>query len=125
MKEVLIVGGAGAIGAVARYLMSAWVHDLAGHRMPWGTLAVNVLGCFLLGYLMHATLAKPDLSPHWRLALATGFLGAFTTFSTFSYETVREIENGALHAAGLHIALNLALGIPATFAGLYLARQVH
>ena len=124
MRELLIVGAAGAAGAIGRYALSGWVHDLAGARFPWGTLSVNVLGCFALGYLMHVSLTTTAISPQWRLALGTGFLGAFTTFSTFSYETVREIERGAWGAAGANIALNLALGIPATFAGLILARKL-
>ena len=124
MRELLIVGAAGAAGAVGRYALSGWVHEFAGARFPWGTLAVNVLGCFALGYLMHVSLATTAISPHWRLALGTGFLGAFTTFSTFSYETVRELERGAWSAAGMNVALNLALGIPATFLGLFLARKL-
>jgi len=124
VRELLIVGVAGAAGAIGRYALSGWVYELAGARFPWGTLSVNVLGCFALGYLMHVSLTTTSISPQWRLALGTGFLGAFTTFSTFSYETVREIERGAWGAAGANIALNLALGIPATFAGLILARKL-
>ena len=124
MRELLIVAAAGAAGAVGRYALSGWVYELAGERLPWGTLAVNVIGCFAIGYVMHASLATTAISPEWRLAIGTGFLGAFTTFSTFSYETVREIERGAWGAAGANIALNVAIGIPATFAGLYLARRI-
>lgn len=124
MRELLIVAVAGAAGAVGRYALSGWVYELAGERLPWGTLAVNVVGCFALGYVMHASLATTAIPPAWRLAIATGFLGAFTTFSTFSYETVREIERGACGAAGANIALNLAIGIPATFAGLFMARRM-
>jgi len=124
VRELLIVAAAGAAGAVARYALSGWVYELAGERLPWGTLAVNVLGCFALGYVMHVSLATTAISPAWRVAIATGFLGAFTTFSTFSYETVRELERGAWSAAGWNVALNLALGIPATIVGLYLARRM-
>jgi len=124
VRELLIVAAAGAAGAVARYALSGWVYELAGERLPWGTLAVNVLGCFALGYVMHVSLATTAISPAWRVAIATGFLGAFTTFSTFSYETVRELERGAWSAAGWNVALNLALGIPATVAGLFLARRM-
>jgi len=124
VRELLIVAGAGAAGAVSRYVLSGWVYELAGERLPWGTLVVNVVGCFALGCAMHASLATTSFSPDWRLAIGSGFLGAFTTFSTFSYETVREIERGAWGAAGANIALNLALGIPATFVGLYLARRM-
>jgi CrcB protein len=124
VRELLIVAAAGAAGAVGRYALSGWVYELAGDRLPWGTLVVNVTGCFVLGYVMHVGLATTAISPQWRLAIATGFLGAFTTFSTFSYETVREIERGAWGAAGMNVALNLLVGIPATFAGLMLARRM-
>ena len=124
MRDLLIVGVAGAAGAIARYTVSGWVYELAGTRLPWGTLAVNVIGCFLLGLLMHISLATTIVPPAWRLALATGFLGALTTFSTFSYETLREFERGDWGVAGTNIVLNLALGLPATWLGLVLARRM-
>ena len=124
MRELLIVGVAGAAGAITRYTVSGWVYELAGTRLPWGTLTVNVIGCFLLGLLMHISLATTIVPPAWRLALATGFLGALTTFSTFSYETLREFERGDWGAAGTNIVLNLALGLPATWLGLVLARRM-
>jgi len=124
MRELLIVAAAGAAGAVARYAVSGWTYEAFGARLPWGTLAVNVAGCFLLGLVMHASLATTLVSPEWRLAIATGFLGAMTTFSTFSYETVREMEAGSWGAAGANVMLNLALGLPATWLGLLLARRM-
>lgn len=124
MREILIVGAAGALGAMARYAVSGWAYELAGTRLPWGTLTVNVAGCFLLGLLMHVSIATTLVPPTWRLALATGFLGALTTFSTFSYETVRELERGSWGAAGANVALNLALGLPATWLGLVIARRM-
>ena len=124
MRELLIVGATGAAGAIARYAVSGWVYAVAGTRLPWGTLAVNVIGCFLLGLLMHISITTTLVPPAWRLALATGFLGAFTTFSTFSYETVRELERGSWAAAGTNIALSLAVGLPATWLGLVLARRM-
>jgi len=84
VRELLIVAAAGAAGAVGRYALSGWVYELVGDRLPWGTLVVNVVGCFALGYVMHVSLATTAISPAWRLAIGTGFLGAFTTFSTFS-----------------------------------------
>ena len=94
--------------------------ELTGQRFPWSTIVVNVIGCFLFGLIMHLV-AIPD---SWRLVACTGFLGAMTTFSTFSYETVREIETGSWGAAGANVMLNLALGLPATWLGLILARRI-
>ena len=123
MRELLIVGFAGAAGAIARYAVSGWSYELIGTRLPWGTLIVNVAGCFLLGLFMHASLTTLT-SPEWRLAIATGFLGALTTFSTLSYETIQKLEQGSWGAAGMNVLLNLAIGLPATWIGLVLARRV-
>ncbi|MHC4940529.1 MAG: fluoride efflux transporter CrcB [Planctomycetota bacterium] len=124
MRELLIVAAGGAVGAVARYSLSGWVYDLAGTRLPWGTLAVNVVGCFLIGIVLHASFTTTLVPPGWRLAIATGFLGSMTTFSTFSYETIRELERGSWGAAGANVLLNLAVGLPATWMGLVLARRM-
>ncbi|MEM8884313.1 MAG: fluoride efflux transporter CrcB [Planctomycetota bacterium] len=124
MRELLIVGLAGALGAIVRYGVTGWMYELMGPRFPWGTLMVNVAGCFLLGVLMQVSLTSELVSPDWRLALGTGFLGAMTTFSTFSFETLREVERGAWGLAGANVAANLALGLPATWLGLLLARRL-
>ena len=124
MRELLIVGAGGAIGAITRYSVSGWTYDLVGTRLPWGTLVVNVAGCFALGVVMHASLATTLVPPQWRLFIATGILGALTTFSTLSYETLRELERGAWGAAGANVLLNRARGLPATWLGLLLARRI-
>lgn len=84
----------GAVGTGARYLLSGWLLRAAGPGFPWGTLAVNVGGSFLLGLLMHISLATELFSPTARLALTTGVLGGFTTYSTFNYETLRLFQEG-------------------------------
>lgn len=78
----------GAAGTGARYLMSVWALTLLGPAFPWGTIAVNVTGSFLLGGLMHLALTTGILTPTLRLALTSGLLGGFTTYSTFNYETL-------------------------------------
>jgi len=85
----------GAIGTGARYLLSGWLLRVAGPGFPWGTLAVNIVGSFLLGLLMHVALMSELCTPTLRLALTTGVIGGFTTYSTFNYETLRLIQGDA------------------------------
>lgn len=95
MARFLWICLGGAVGTGARYLLSGWLLRLAGPGFPWGTLAVNMIGSFLLGLLMHVSLTTELLSPTVRLALTTGVMGGFTTYSTFNYETLRLFEDGA------------------------------
>ena len=116
LTDVLIVATGGAIGAIARWLLSDYVQKHAGPFFPWGTLTVNVLGSLLLGFVATAAL-HGFFSREQRLLLATGFAGAFTTFSTFSYETYMLLaEYSSLYALA-NIALNLVLGLLAVYAG--------
>src|SRR5947209_8543952 len=93
----------GAAGTGARYLMSGWLLRALGPGFPWGTLAVNVLGSFLLGLIMQVALATDLISPTLRLGLTTGVMGGFTTYSTFNYETLLYAQEGAWHLALLNV----------------------
>lgn len=121
MRWIAIAAG-GALGAVLRYGLSGWVQGLAGPRFPWGTLAVNVAGSFLLGVGMATALAHAGGEAWERHFWAIGVLGAFTTYSTFSYETVALIEAGDWAGGAANVGLNLVLGIGAAVAGLALGR---
>lgn len=112
------------MGCVARYMVSGWVYTLAGKALPYGTLAVNVLGSLLLGLIMEGSLRSTLLSPDLRFGITVGFLGGFTTFSTFSYETVKLLEEGSMIAAGANILLNVSVCVVAALVGIYLARQM-
>jgi len=124
MQELLLLAAAGALGTISRYALGGFTHKLLGQNFPYGTLAVNVAGCFLIGFLMHLGLSTTLLSRTARMALTIGFLGAFTTFSSFSYETIRLIEQGLWQGALLNISANLILGLLATFGGLSLGRAI-
>jgi CrcB protein len=108
MTRFLWICLGGAAGTGARYLMSGWVQRLGG-TFPYGTLAVNVLGSFLLGVIMRVALTTELLSPTPRLALTVGVLGGFTTYSTFNYETLQYFQDGAWLFAFLNI-LTTVLG---------------
>jgi fluoride exporter len=117
MERFLWICLGGAVGTGARHLMSGGVLRLLGSSFPYGTLAVNVLGSFLLGALMQVGLASDALSPTARLALGTGVLGGFITYSTFSYETMRLLQEGAWLPALLNVAITVTLCLAACFFG--------
>jgi CrcB protein len=122
--KIFYLGIFGGFGCVARYMVSGWVYSLAGKTLPYGTLAVNVLGSLLLGLIMEGSLRSTLLSPELRFGLTVGFMGGFTTFSTFSYETVRLLEEGSVTAAGANVLLNVTVCILAALFGIFLARQI-
>lgn len=114
----------GALGALSRWGISRAGYALFGTGFAWGTLLANALGCFLIGFLMHVCLVSDKISDTFRLAITVGFLGALTTFSTFSYETVKYMENGSWTPAVTNIAANVILALAATIGGLALARTL-
>lgn len=116
----LVVGLGGALGAVARWAGTEWVRGFAGDAFPWGTMAVNVLGSFALGFVM-VWLQSMAPSAQARQLVAIGFLGSFTTFSTFSYEAVAMVRSGAVLRAGAYAAGSVALGVTAVLVGAALA----
>jgi CrcB protein len=120
MRELLLVAAAGAAGALTRYALSDWLAELTGARFPWSTIAINVVGCFLFGLIMHLT----SIPENWRLIACTGFLGAMTTFSTFSYETIREAEKGSWSMASANVLICVFVGLAAGWLGIVLARQL-
>jgi len=123
--QLIYIGLGGAAGSMARYRLSGWVYALFGRVLPWGTFAVNLLGSLLLGLLMELGLRGDLLSPGLRLALTVGFMGGFTTFSTFSYETFRPLEEGSYLQAGLNILLNVLVCLISVAMGIALARQMN
>ena len=122
MRELLVVGFGGFVGAAARYVVSGWVHRLAGVTFPWGTLTVNVAGCFALGALMALLEARVTPSPELRLFVGLGVLGSFTTFSTVGYETIELLRGGELGLAAANALGGLLLGLLAVVAGAAAAR---
>ncbi len=124
MQTILLIAGAGALGALGRYGVSVLAVRWWGDSFPWGTLIVNVVGCFLLGFVTDWALSVPALSKHLKLAIGTGLLGSFTTFSTFGVETVSLIERGDWGAALANIGLNLVVGLGAAATGMAIARVV-
>ena len=121
MFKILLVGLGGFCGAVARYFVSGFMLKVSA-AFPWGTLVVNVVGSFLLGFLMALVTETLAISPNERLFLAIGFLGSFTTFSTFIYETNSLLEEGEFLLAGVNLFSSLLLGLFGLRLGIWLAR---
>ena len=121
---LLYVALGSAIGGVSRYLLGGLVQRMLDTTFPAGTLLVNVTGSFLLGAIIRYALETPSLTPEVRAFLTIGFCGGYTTFSTFSYETMALLEDGEWARAGVYITASVILSLIATFLGLALARQV-
>ena len=119
---MIAVGG--GIGSVTRYLTSVWAAGKFGADFPYGTLIVNVVGCYLIGLFMVIATERFILPPHVRLLVASGFLGGLTTFSSFGYETLKLMQDGALFPAIQNIAANLFIGLSATWLGIICARSL-
>ena len=113
-----------ALGGVGRYLLGGLVQRLAAGTFPAGTLFVNISGSFLLGLILRYAVETPALTPELRALLTVGLCGGYTTFSTFSYETVALVEDGDWTRAALYIALSLGLSLLATFLGFVAAREI-
>lgn len=122
VTQLLWVGAGGFIGSISRYALGGAVHRLLpGAAFPYGTLAVNVLGCLLIGLAAGLTESRQVLGPEARLFLILGFLGSFTTFSTFGYETLALARDAETLAAAGNVALHLVAGLGAAWLGLVLA----
>lgn len=117
MARLLWICLGSAIGGGARYLLSGWTLKVLGSSFPYGTLAVNLVGSFLVGGLMYAGVEATMMSPTLRLALTTGVMGGFTTYSTFSYETMKYLQEGAWSIAILNVVVTLLLCLAACFLG--------
>ncbi len=124
LKTLLFIAVGGSVGAVLRFLTQATVYHFAGRSFPYGTLTVNVFGSFLMGLLSIYLVEKFNLSAEWHLAILIGVLGSFTTFSTFSIETLVLFEQGDLFKAMTNILLSVTLCIGSVWVGAYVAKQI-
>lgn len=122
MLKIFLVALGGSIGATMRYLVSDWTAQRWGADFPYGTLIVNVVGCFIIGLFMSLVTERIIVSPYWRLLVTVGFIGGLTTFSSFSYETIKLINDGQMTFALYNIIANFVLGFFATWTGISLAK---
>jgi len=114
----------GAVGTLARYGLQGLVQIRAGSTFPYGTLLVNLTGCFLLGLIGQFTLNRMVISPDWRVAIAVGFFGGYTTFSSFGWETAKMLEDGEWLRASAYVGASVIAGLLLSVAGIRLANQL-
>jgi CrcB protein len=124
MMQMLAIAVGGAIGSVLRYAVSTGIYSVAGRSFPYGTLTVNVVGSLLMGLLFVMLIDRAGIPEIWRMALLVGLLGAFTTFSTFSIETLNLLQSGDYTRAMANIMLSIILCLVATWIGLKLGRLI-
>jgi len=124
MAQVILIGLAGALGTLSRYYVGVWAARAIGTGFPYGTLIVNVVGCFLIALIYELALTTTLISPSARLVLTTGFMGGLTTYSSFNYETTGLLRERALATGVLNLGVTLAGCFVAGLLGLALARRI-
>jgi CrcB protein len=123
MQLAVIIAACGACGCLARYYLSGWVYRVFGGSFPYGTFSVNIVGAFLIGLIMEFALRSTLISANLRTGLTVGFLGGLTTFSTFSYETFRLLEDGEFLIATANVLVSVLLCLAFTWLGIVAAKS--
>ena len=124
MVNIFIIGIGGFLGAISRYGVALWIGQRWGRNFPLGTFVINVSGSFLIGLLMSLFTERFMVNPQWRLMLVVGFLGAYTTFSTFEYETGTLMKDGEWLIAMLNVLLSVIVGFIALKLGEVIAKSI-
>ena len=117
MVKYVMVGIGGFAGSIARYWLGSYIGEKMGTRFPYGTFVINISGSFLIGLIMSLLAEKMRWNPNWIYLIPIGFIGAYTTFSTFEYETLRTVQDGQFLTAFLNITLSVVTGFVAVWAG--------
>jgi fluoride exporter len=124
VKDLFLIFLGGGLGSILRFVTGKWISSLHSQQFPYGTLAANITACLVLGFVIGLADHKQIISPTTRLFWAVGFCGGFSTFSTFSAETISLLQNGFHFSTVLYVIGSLVFCISATYAGLYLGEQV-
>jgi fluoride exporter len=122
IKNILLVGLGGGAGSILRYLCQRWFAEVYSHSFPWGTFAVNITGCFLIGIFWGMTFKTFDTNEHWKLFLMTGICGGFTTFSAFTIESIGLVREQKIGLFFLYVAGSVLVGLAFTLLGMKLTR---
>jgi fluoride exporter len=122
--KYIMVGIGGFLGSIARYWLGGYIGNRMGTSFPYGTFVINLSGSFLLGLIITVLTENAHWSPNWRYLVPIGFIGAYTTFSTFEYETLRSVQDGQLLVAFLNVSLSVTLGFLGAWLGVVAGRAV-
>ncbi len=125
MRIAVMIACCGALGCLTRYWLSRWVYTVVGRGFPWGTLVVNLVGAFCIGLIMEFSIRSTLVSPTLRTGITIGFLGGLTTFSTFSYESFRLLEEGDFLKAAANVLVSVLICLVLTWSGIMTARWLH
>ena len=121
MQKYLFIAAGGALGSIARYWVGSTISGRLGARFPYGTMIINITACVIIGFTLTYFGKRADLSPAWRFLVPIGFIGAYSTFSTYEWETLSTMRSGAFALAALYAVGSLILGLVATWCGTALA----
>jgi CrcB protein len=124
MTKYLMVGLGGALGSILRFWVGGFVGDRMGARFPYGTFLINCTGSFLIGLMVTLLAERTHWNPNWRYLIPIGFIGGYTTFSTFELETFRSIQDGELLMAGLNVFLSVVVGFASVWLGVIAGRSI-
>jgi len=123
MKYVM-VGIGGCLGSILRFWLGSYISGKMGTRFPYGTLVINITGSFLLGVVFALLTARTNWNPYWRYLIPIGFIGGYTTFSSFEYETLRMIQDGQMGLGLLYVATSVVIGFVAVWGGVIAGRVI-
>lgn len=124
MQKYLLIALGGALGSIARYWVGSTIGSRMGSRFPYGTLVVNLTACIIIGFSLTYLGKRVELSPAWRYLIPIGFIGAYSTFSTYEWETLTTLRSGAFALAALYAVGSLLLGLAATWLGMVFAEAI-
>ncbi len=124
MQKFFFIALGGSLGSLARYWVGSTVASRMGTRFPYGTFVINITACIIIGFSLVFLDKRTQLNPAWRFLVPVGFIGAYSTFSTFEWETYSNLQTGAFLIAGLYVVLSLVLGLIGVWFGVLIARAI-
>ncbi len=124
MLKYLLVGVGGCLGSILRFWLGSYIGSKMGTRFPYGTFVINITGSFLIGLVFAFLTVKTQWSPNWRYLIPIGFIGGYTTFSSFEYETLRSIQDGQIGLGLLYVATSVVIGFVAVWGGMIAGRAI-